>query len=70
VGAPDVGIQRWAESKLDLVMADDYDLGEGDSVSRTDGIVRIKVHRDRDGEISEDGNDEEYCRFGISISLA
>jgi hypothetical protein len=70
IGTADVSIQRWVDGKLDLVMADDLDLDEGRSVTRSDKIVRFQIYRHDDGKIAEDGHDEEYCRFEISLFRA
>jgi hypothetical protein len=70
IGSADVSISRLAESKLDLVMADNLSLKEGHSVTRTDKIVRIQIYRHEDGKIEEDDYDEEYCRFEVSIFRA
>lgn len=72
VGVPDVTILRgsypggrWNVSRT---LADNVDISEDTSLEVNDGGLVIHVERQRDGKIGEDGYDEEYCRFIVTLS--
>jgi len=72
VGRPDVTVQRgtFTAGRFQVTrnLADNVDMAEDTVLDVADGAFLIRVERQSDGTIGEDGHDEEYCRFIVSVT--